>query len=125
MASITSLIDGHLFAYGDPDRARRRDAVARLWTADGRLIDPPLAASGHAEIVAQSDALLSQFPGHTFRRSSGVDVHHDQARYAWRLVNASGETALEGVDFARVTPDGRLASVTGFFGPLPTLEAQP
>ena len=121
MSSIVSLIDNHLSAYGEPDRARRRDAVAQLWATDGRLVDPPLAARGHDEIVAQSDALLAQFPGHRFRRSSGVDVHHGQLRYAWQLLNPKGDAVLEGVDFAEVGDDGRLASVTGFFGPLPAL----
>jgi ketosteroid isomerase-like protein len=121
MPSIDSLIDDYLSAYAEPDRARRRAAVARVWAEDGRLVDPPLAACGHDEIVAQSDALLAQFPGHRFRRSSGVDVHHGRVRYAWQLLSPRGEAVIEGIDFAQVGDDGRLASVTGFFGPLPSL----
>ena len=124
MASIASLIDNHLSAYGEPDRARRHDAVRHVWADDGRLVDPPLAARGHDEIVAQADALLAQFPGHRFRRSSGVDVHHGHVRYAWQLLNPAGAAVLEGVDFARVADDGRLDSVVGFFGPLPSLSEE-
>jgi hypothetical protein len=29
---------------------------------------------------------------------------------------------LEGIDIERIDPEGRLAQVTGFFGPLPALE---
>jgi hypothetical protein len=46
-----------------------------------------------------------QFPGHTFRRSTGVDEHHDHVRYGWELLDGAG----------------RLVHVAGFFGPLPEL----
>ena len=122
MSDIQHLIDDHLAAYGDPDRQRRSDAVRRLWAEDAQLIDPPLAARGHAQIVAQADQLLAQFPGHRFRRSSGIDLHHGTARYGWQLLAPGGQVVLEGIDFAQLGDDGRLARVTGFFGPLPALE---
>ena len=122
MSELTTLIDGHLAAYADPDAARRAGVVERIWAASGRLIDPPLAAAGHAQIVQQAQQLLAQFPGHRFVRSSGIDSHHDMARYAWQLVGPSGAAVLEGVDIAQVDHEGRLVQVTGFFGPLPALE---
>ena len=123
MSDIQRLIDDHLAAYADPDRQRRSAAVRRLWAEDAQLVDPPLAARGHAQIVEQSDHLLAQFPGHRFRRSSGIDLHHDTARYAWQLLAPGGQVVLEGIDFAQLDAQGRLACVTGFFGPLPALEA--
>jgi hypothetical protein len=119
---IQRLIDDYLAAYGEPDQARRSDAVKRLWADDAQLIDPPLAARGHAQIVAQADQLLAQFPGHRFRRSSGIDAHHGLARYAWQLLSPAGQVVLEGCDFAQVDGAGRLAQVAGFFGALPALE---
>jgi len=122
MTELAILIDAHLDAYADPDAKRRAAVVQRIWAAGGQLIDPPLAASGHAQIVEQGDLLLKQFPGHRFVRSSGIDSHHDMARYAWQLVGPSGAAVLEGVDIAQVDHEGRLVQVTGFFGPLPALE---
>ena len=123
MSDLAALIDAHLAAYGDPDADRRHTAVQRIWSAAGQLIDPPLAASGHAGIVQQAGQLLAQFPGHRFVRSSGIDSHHGQARYAWQLVAPDGAVVLEGTDFAQTDGDGRLALVAGFFGPLPAREA--
>jgi len=120
---ISRLIDDYLDAYGEPDKARRSDAVKRLWAEDAQLIDPPLAARGHAQIVAQADQLLAQFPEHRFRRSSGIDAHHGVARYAWQLLSPAGQVVLEGCDFAQVDDTGRLARVAGFFGTLPAHEA--
>jgi hypothetical protein len=114
---LSTLIDRYLAAYGDPDKTRRTLAVS------GELIDPPLTATGHAQIVAQSDALLSQFPGHRFRRSSGVDAHHGFARYAWQLISPADVVVLEGFDVAQTNDQGKLQRVVGFFGPLPTLDS--
>lgn len=123
MSDITALIDSYLAAYGDPDKARRTESVKRIWRQDAQLADPPLAAQGQEQIVALADALQAQFPGHRFRRSSGIDAHHGCARYAWQLVNPDGRVVLEGSDFAQVDDRGRLAKITGFFGPLPAHEA--
>lgn len=119
MHDVTATVDGHLSAYTEPDRARRDELIARVWAADGRLIDPPLAGHGHDEISAMAEALLAQFAGHTFRRVSGVDVHHDQLRYAWELVGPDGAVAVAGVDIGELADDGRLRRVVGFFGDLP------
>jgi hypothetical protein len=123
MTDLTALIDAHLASYADPDAARRSGVVERIWTTDGRLVDPPLAARGHTEICRQADQLLAQFPGHRFVRNSGIDSHHGVARYAWQLVSPSGAVVLDGIDIAQLDADGRLAQVTGFFGALPALEA--
>ncbi len=123
MSDMQRLIDDHLAAYADPDRQRRSAAVQRLWAEDAQLVDPPLAAHGHAQIVDQADHLLAQFPGHRLRRSSGIDLHHGAARYGWQLLAPDGRVVLEGIDFAQLDAQGRLQRVTGFFGPLPALEA--
>lgn len=122
MSELTALIDAHLAAYANPDTTDRAEVVQRIWAADGQLIDPPLAATGHAQIVQQADQLLAQFPGHRFKRSSGIDSHHGMARYAWQLIGPTGAVALQGIDIAQVNAEGLLAQVTGFFGPLAALE---
>ena len=123
MTDLSHLIDDHLAAYADPDAGRRTATVQRIWAGDGQLVDPPLAASGHAGIVQQADQLLAQFPGHRFVRSSGIDHHHGMARYAWQLLRPDGTPVLDGLDVAQVDSSGRLQQVTGFFGPLPAREA--
>ncbi len=120
---LTTLVDAHLAAYADPDAHRRAAVVQRVWADDGHLVDPPLAARGHAGIVAQAGLLLTQFPGHRFRRSTGIDQHHGVARYGWQLCSPEGGVVLEGLDIAELDASGRLRRVTGFFGPLPPLEA--
>jgi hypothetical protein len=123
MSDLTSTIDTYLAAWNETDPARRADLVARVWAADGQLTDPPLAAEGHAAISEMAAALQGQFPGHQFRRASGVDTHHGYLRVAWELVGPDGGVALSGMDVGEVAPDGRLQRITGFFGPLPVAES--
>ena|SRR5215212_1595249 len=117
MSDLTTLVDTHLAAYGEPDKETRDAAIAAVWAADGALVDPPLTGAGHAGISDLAAAVQSQFAGHTFRRASDVDAHHDVARYAWELVAPDGSVALSGLDVA-VVADGRLQHVVGFFGDL-------
>jgi hypothetical protein len=120
---LAATVDANLAAYGEPDAARRADLIAQAWAADGHLIDPPFDARGHDGIDAMFVAAQGMFPAHSFRRTTVVDAHHDRARYGWELVAPDGAVALTGVDFAQVDGDGRLRTVTGFFGEPATLGA--
>ena len=67
-----------------------------------------------------SDIAAKSMPaGQRFRRQSGVDAHHDQVRFAWDLADDDGAVTVAGVDVGVVADDGRLVSITGFFGDPP------
>ena len=64
-------------------------------------------------------AVHEQFPGHTFRRTSGIDAHHNLIRFGWDLVGPDGSTTVAGLDVGIVADDGRLQRIGGFMGDLP------
>jgi hypothetical protein len=119
MSDLTTTVDTYLSAYGEPDAARRAELIGRVWAADGRLVDPPLAADGHPGISDMAAAVQRQFADHRFRRVSAIDGHHDQFRFAWELVGPDGSVAVSGLDVGELADDGRLRRITGFFGDLP------
>ena len=121
MTDVTTTVDSYLSAYNETDPKARLALLQTAFVADGQLIDPPLDGSGHQGISDMMGAVHAQFPGHTFRRVSGVDEHHGQLRYGWELLNAEGDVVLAGTDVGQLAPNGRLVRVTGFFGPLPEL----
>lgn len=123
MTTLNHTVDTYLSAWNETDPQRRARLVEQVWASEGKLIDPPLAAEGHRGITEMAGALQSQFPGHKFRRASGIDSHHDHLRFAWELVSPEGKVVLAGQDVGELAPDGRLRRITGFFGPLPELEA--
>jgi hypothetical protein len=64
-----------------------------------------------------------QFPGHAFRRRSGVDAHHGHLRCARDLVMPEGAPVVAGLDVASQAPDGRLCQIAGLFGEVPAAAA--
>lgn len=118
--TLETTVDTWLQAYGETDEAARAALIERVWHPDGVLVDPPFTGTGTAEITALAGAAQGQFPGHTFRRTSEIDAHHDVARYTWELVGPDGAVAVAGTDVVLLGADGRLQYVAGFFGdPIP------
>lgn len=118
MSDLTNTIDTHLQAYTEPDDTKRASLVADVWAEGGVLVDPPLAGAGRDEITGMGAMLLQQFPGHTFRRTSAIDAHHQFARYGWDLVSPDGNVVLNGTDVVEIDDAGKLKGIVGFFGPL-------
>ena len=118
MSDMTAVVDSYLGAYGETDSARRRTLIEQSWSPTGTLVDPPLEATGHADLDAMFVAVQGQFPGHTFRRTTVIDTHHGKGRYGWDLISPTGSVTLAGTDFVHFGDDGRLVYTTGFFGPL-------
>lgn len=118
MTDVTTLVDRYIDMWNEPDATRRRTLIAEIWTPDALYVDPMLRGDGREGIHAMVGKVHDQFPGHRFSRTSDVDGHNDQARFAWALGPEDGAPMVKGVDFAAIR-DGRLAAVTGFFDTVP------
>jgi SnoaL-like protein len=115
MTDITTLIDGYIATWNEPDPQRRRALVAQTWTDDGSYVDPLMTGAGTDGIDAMIAGAQQQFPGHRFELAGAPDAHHDRVRFTWHLKPVDGEDLVAiGHDFGVVADDGRLVSVTGF-----------
>jgi hypothetical protein len=123
VSDITTTIDTYLAMWNETDPARRAELIERAWAGDGRYVDPLLEVEGHAALSEMVGAVHAQYPGHRFTRTSGIDTHHDQARFGWELVGPDGALTVAGIDVGVLDADGRLRSITGFFGEIPQEEA--
>jgi hypothetical protein len=115
---LTTVVDDYLAAWNERDAQPRAELIERVWTPGGRLIDPPFEGEGHNGISDMAAVMHEHYADHRFERTSGVDMHHRHARFAWRLIGPDGATAVEGIDIADLAEDGRLERVVGFFGEL-------
>lgn len=120
--SIETTIDGFIRAWNADTDAVRAAAVRSAYTETAVVKDPLADVQGHDAIAGFIAGARAQFPGHTFRRSSGIDAHHDLVRFAWQLLDPDGQPVVEGFETGQVADDGRLACTLGFFGPLPAVE---
>jgi hypothetical protein len=110
---INTVVETYIASWNEGDEARRRELVARAFTADARYLDPLMSGEGTDGITAMIGAAQAQFPGHRFELSFGPDAHNDVVRFAWQLVGEAGPVA-GGTDFATLGDGGRLRNVTGF-----------
>jgi hypothetical protein len=117
----TTVADTYLSMWNEPDADRRAELIRTAWADGGRYVDPLQEATGHGELSAMVDAIQAQFPGQRFTRTTAVDAHHDQLRFGWQLAAPDGTVTVAGSDVGTLAADGRLASITGFFGDLPAL----
>ena len=83
-----------------------------------------LSGDGLDGIDAMVKAVHEKYPGHRFKRTSDVNVHHDRALFSWELGPEAGPALVKGVDFATLSDEGCLKTVTGFFTEL-NLPPQP
>jgi len=114
MTDITTLIDGYIAAWNETDPQRRRALVDKTFAQDADYLDPLMAGEGAQGIDAMIAGAQAQYPGHRFELATAPDAHHDRVRFSWHLVADGGGPIATGHDFATLSDDGRLRSVTGF-----------
>lgn len=115
---ITTTVDTYLAMWNEEDPAARAELIAAAWSPDCRYVDPLLESAGHEGLSEMVATVHGHYPGARFRRTSAVDGHHDEVRFGWELVAADGSIIVGGIDIGRLGDDGRLTSITGFFGDL-------
>ena len=113
--NVVELVDRYIAMWNEADAGRRRGLIARTWTADASYLDPLLSGAGRDGIDAMVKAVHEQYPGHRFKRTSDVNLHHDRAQFAWELGPDGGPALVKGMDFVVLSSEGYLKSVTGFF----------
>lgn len=115
---ITETIESYVDAWSERDPARRSALLAAAFGEAGTYTDPRAAVSGRAALDRHIAGFLTErFPGATMELRSRVDGYGNVARFAWAVVQER-TAVVEGIDFVQLGDDGRIASVTGFFGPL-------
>lgn len=123
MNNVTKTVDTYLAMWNETDAARRVEYIEQAWIPDCRYVDPQLEAEGPAALNDMVAAVQARFPGHRFRRVSGVDNHHGELRFAWELAAPDGSIVVAGIDVGELAADGRLRRIAGFFGELPARAA--
>lgn len=117
-ASTNDLIRDYGAAWNadEPERTKLLEAV---WADDGVYCDPIGRAEGRQALIEHIGALQARLPGHRIELVSGVDEHDRQFRFLWELRGPQGETVHQGTDFGTLGDDGRIQTITGFFGQPP------
>lgn len=113
------IIDAYMAAWNEPDEGKRRELLAKAWADGATYTDPMAHAAGIEELVSLIGQFQGQMPGATLVRVTGIDEHHGRLRFGWAMKGPDGGTRIEGIDVGELGEDGRIKSITGFFGPMP------
>ncbi|MBK5265059.1 MAG: nuclear transport factor 2 family protein [Alphaproteobacteria bacterium] len=112
-----ALIARHLELFNEPDRAKREQAMAAVYTADLLFTDPHHQSVGYQGYGDAADGLHARFRGLTLRKEGAIDIQYDLARFGWRLTSPEGPE-IHGIDVIRFR-DGLIAEVAIFIDPPP------
>lgn len=119
MNDVNNLVDRYIAIWNETDAGQRQALIARTWTADARYVDPLMQSDGHAGLDAMIESVQQRFPDFRFSLLGKPDAHADRLRFSWALGPQGGDAVIKGTDFATVSKDGRLHSVTGFLDQVP------
>lgn len=119
MIAFEDALFAYVAAWSETDEQQRRKFLEKSWAENGLYIDPAGEAPGREALVHYIGKFLHNFPDYRFMLTSSVTQHHGWFRFTWALVKPDGTQRMEGADFGKVGPDGRILGITGFFGPLP------
>lgn len=119
MSANTQCIEVMLSAWNTRDESVLEQVVMEALSPDVEFCDPHYDIRGRAAFMDMVKAFWAKHGDCKITRASGIDTHHDRARYAW-AINWPDGRRFEGFDaVALELPSGKVRRIDGFFGPLP------
>jgi uncharacterized protein YndB with AHSA1/START domain len=110
------LADAWFSAWAEPDEAVRTTGLMAMASANVHVSDRFSSVEGVAELTAHISAAQRFMPGVRLRRKG--DARHCQGTVLvdWAATGPDGAARGQGTNVFRLGPDGRIESVTGFWG---------
>jgi ribulose bisphosphate carboxylase small subunit len=118
MAEIAPPFAALMRAWNERDLSQIRGHLEHGVAPDVEFVDPNYAIRGIDAFADMVRDFRVRMPNAEVIRTSGIDQHHDRARYSWVVVVDPNHSVI-GFDAVALAPDGKVARVDGFFGPLP------
>jgi len=114
-----TLVLAYVSAWNEHDPMRCRALVDQCWSPNAEVFGPNTHCIGREALLAEIGRFHRERPGERGILTSGIDCHHDFARFTAAILNARGELLAEAVDIAEIGPDGLLSRIVTFWGPPP------
>ena len=122
MTPIDQIITAYFKAWNDPTP----DGCARMLNAACaprvHYFDPKYTCRSVDELAARIQRGRADFPDSRVDVTSAIDGYDDTFRYAWLFVFEPAKIRLPGIDVVVRGKDGRIATLTSFFGTLESVE---
>ncbi len=94
----------------------RQRLLSESMAEDCHYQDPSTECHGLDQLTAKIEDANAKSPGALFRNDRFFE-HHDKAVVEWTMLDGAGEEFARGASCVQFGPDGRLATMTGFYNP--------
>lgn len=112
---VDALWDAWFSAWSETNDAKRDALLARCVTTEARFRDAHAEGAGRAWISGWIAACQRQFPGTRLARDGRVLQTRDSLVVRWNAAMPDGNVVARGINHGRLSPEGTLASVEGFW----------
>ena len=111
-----ALVDAWFAAWAEPDEAARAGSLAAIASPDVQMRDRFSCVAGASELTLHIGAAQRFMPGLRLTRKG--DARHCQGTVLadWTAAGPDGAPRGQGTNVFTLGPDGRIESVTGFWG---------
>lgn len=119
MTDVRQVARRYIELWNERTANRRREMLAANWTDDARYVDPLMSGSGHDGVDALISGVQQKFPEFRFSLIGEPNGFGDHVRFSWGLGPDGADSPIKGTDFALLSGDGRIRSITGFLDQVP------
>jgi hypothetical protein len=116
---MDEVLRAYVDVWSEPDAARREALLDVCWTEDSEVIGPDYRFKGRRAVLDEVARAHRSDPGYRPVLTSGFDAHHGWIRFTFAMLSPQDDVVNEGWDIVELAPDGRIARVITFWGPLP------
>ncbi len=120
MKTIDEVLTLYFRAWNEPSLTEA--FVAESCAKALHYVDPRNVCRSAGELAARIQRSRAEYPSSRVRFTSAVDGYDDVFRYTWEYEVPDMKLRIPGWDVIARDGDGRIASLTSFFGPLVPLE---
>ena len=119
MTDVKQIAHRYIELWNERAPNRRRDMLAANWTSDAKYVDPLMAGDGHDGVDALISGVQQKFPDFRFTLIGEPNGFGEHVRFCWGLGPDGVDSPIKGTDFAVLSQDGRIRSITGFLDQVP------
>ena len=105
-------------AWNEPDAEKRQCLLEQSMSANATYVDPTIDTANLGDLAGRIGDFQTSAPKASIAQLSGLDSRTGELRFAWDFRN-DGTSAITGLDYMEIAEDGRIASIRGYWDPVP------
>src|SRR6185503_2102060 len=114
LRNVADVVRVYGSAWNEPAADKRLCALRQSLTDTATYID----TANVPDLARAIGEFQTSAPKASIAQLSGLDVRSGELRFAWDFKN-DGVSAITGLDYMEIAADGRIASIRGYWDPVP------